>query len=128
MTPLPSPAVVLFVENISKVAAFYRSVAAMTLTLEDDHHALLELPNFQLVVHGLPGGPPSEPSSSTFEIREDSHVKFSLPVADIAAARTKAAEAGGCVYPPEKEWEARGIRACDGYDPEGNVFQVRQAL
>ena len=127
MTPLPSPAVVLFVENISKVAAFYQSVAAMTLVLEDDHHALLELPNFQLVVHGLPGGA-SAPSLFAVEIREDSWVKFSLPVADIAAAREKAAEAGGCVYPPEKEWEARGIRACDGYDPEGNVFQVRQAL
>jgi predicted enzyme related to lactoylglutathione lyase len=125
MTPLPSPAVVLFVENISRVAEFYRSVADMALVLEDDHHALLELPNFQLVVHGLPGGA-SAPSLFAVEIREDSYVKFSLPVADIAAARTKAAEAGGCVYPPEKEWEARNIRACDGYDPEGNVFQVRQ--
>lgn len=125
MTPLPSPAVVIFVENIKQAAAFYQSVADMTVALEDDHHILLELPNFQLVVHGLPGGPPSE-SSSAFEIREDSHVKFSLPVADIATARTKAAEAGGCIYPPEKEWEARGIRACDGHDPEGNVFQVRQ--
>lgn len=127
MNGMPVPAVVLFVENIKKVAAFYQSVADMTLVLEDDHHAILELPNFQLVVHGLPGGT-SASSSSTFEIREDSYVKFSLPVADIAAARTKAAEAGGCVYPPEKEWEARSIRACDGYDPEGNVFQVRQAV
>lgn len=26
-----------------------------------------------------------------------------------------------------KEWEARGFRACDGRDPEGNVLQVREA-
>jgi hypothetical protein len=26
----------------------------------------------------------------------------------------------------EKEFEARGFRACDGYDPEGNVVQLRE--
>jgi hypothetical protein len=30
------------------------------------------------------------------------------------------------VHATEKEWSARGFRACDGYDPEGNVFQVRE--
>jgi hypothetical protein len=28
--------------------------------------------------------------------------------------------------PIEREWAFQGARICDGVDPEGNVFQVRQ--
>jgi len=27
----------------------------------------------------------------------------------------------------EREWELRGANVCDGHDPEGNIFQLRQA-
>ena len=60
-------------------------------------------------------------------LREDSCIKLCLPVDSIAAARTQAAQLGGQIGPTAKEWEARGFRACDGYDPEGNVFQVRES-
>ena len=33
---------------------------------------------------------------------------------------------GGAIKPPEAEWEARGFRAVDGHDPEGNVVQFRE--
>ena len=36
-----------------------------------------------------------------------------------------AAELGGAVN--EREWEFEGAKVCDGHDPEGNVFQLRQA-
>jgi hypothetical protein len=28
----------------------------------------------------------------------------------------------------EREWEFEGAKVCDGHDPEGNVFQIRQAV
>ena len=56
--------------------------------------------------------------------REDTALKLSFPVADIAASRVVAAEHGGVIDPPEREWEFRGERVCDGHDPEGNVIQV----
>jgi hypothetical protein len=28
--------------------------------------------------------------------------------------------------PPDAEWLFEGSRVCDGHDPEGNVFQLRQ--
>jgi hypothetical protein len=28
----------------------------------------------------------------------------------------------------EREWEFEGAKVCDGHDPEGNVFQLRQAV
>jgi hypothetical protein len=27
----------------------------------------------------------------------------------------------------DREWELEGAKVCDGCDPEGNVFQIRQA-
>jgi hypothetical protein len=27
----------------------------------------------------------------------------------------------------DREWEFEGAKVCDGHDPEGNVFQLRQA-
>jgi predicted enzyme related to lactoylglutathione lyase len=50
-----------------------------------------------------------------------------LPVVSIAAARSLAVAHGGAIKSPQHEWEARGFRACDGYDPEGNVIQVRES-
>ena len=48
-------------------------------------------------------------------------------VEDIAHARNRAAERGGAMKAVEREWEFERARVCDGYDPEGNVFQLRQA-
>jgi hypothetical protein len=29
--------------------------------------------------------------------------------------------------PVEREWRFEDAKVCDGHDPEGNVFQLRQA-
>ena len=49
---------------------------------------------------------------------------------DLMHADDAHAVLGGEVWPVDREWEAasRGFRACDGRDPEGNVFQVRESL
>ena len=124
---LPMPSVVLFCSDVAKVTEFYESLAAMRRVSGDASHAVLELAGFQLVVHGLRGEPGVRADrAGQVPIRQDSYVKVCLPVASLAAARARAATLGGQVYPADKEWQARGFRACDGYDPEGNVFQVRE--
>ena len=45
----------------------------------------------------------------------------------IASARSRAAELGGTMNAVDREWELEGAKVCDGCDPEGNVFQIRQA-
>jgi len=47
-------------------------------------------------------------------------------VPSIAASRETAAKLGGELNPPEREWEFDQAKVCDGHDPEGNVFQLRQ--
>ena len=51
-----------------------------------------------------------------------------FPVASLAAARTRAAQAGGMLKPAECEWALDGHRRCDGHDPESNVFQLRERV
>jgi hypothetical protein len=61
------------------------------------------------------------------EPREDTALKLVFGVENIARARRRAAELGGAVKAAEREWDFEGAKVCDGYDPEGNVFQLRQA-
>lgn len=47
-------------------------------------------------------------------------------VVGIAATREVAQRFGGVVDPAHLEWRFDRHRVCDGHDPEGNVFQLRQ--
>lgn len=119
------PSVVVFVADVRRVTAFYREVAAMNVLLDEEDHTVMEVEGIQLVIHRLSGEP--RVSAASLHVREDSYVKLCLPVASIAAARVLAAANGGAIKAPDHEWEARGFRACDGHDPEGNVIQVRES-
>ena len=127
MSPLPKASVVLFVRDVSSMATYYKSLALMDVIHDASDHVVLEVAGLQLVIHALHGNAtPELATNGTLHIRRDAHVKVCLPVESIAAARTIAASLGGAILPPDNEWEARGFRACDGYDPEGNVLQVRE--
>src|SRR5262249_35870466 len=123
----PKPSAVVFVADVRRMTTFYRELASMSVLHEDADHAVLEVAGFQLVVHRLAGEPRvhADPNGR-LRVRHDSYLKMCFPVARIDDARTKAAALGGLIEPREKEWEARGFRACDGHDPEGNVIQVRE--
>lgn len=126
MSTLPKPGAVVFVSDVPKMTQFYQELASMTLVHRDDQHAVLELEGFQLVLHELAGEPDSAAAPlGQPQVREKSPIKVCLPVESIAAARATAARLGGAIQPAANEWEARGVRACDGHDPEGNVLQVR---
>jgi predicted enzyme related to lactoylglutathione lyase len=128
MSAVPLPSVVLFVGNVDRVTSFYREVAAMRYVSGDGEHSVLEVDGFQLVVHLLKGEPePVVESGGKVRVREDSYWKMCLPVHSIGTARVDASRLGGLIKPTSHEWSARGFRACDGNDPEGNVFQVRES-
>jgi predicted enzyme related to lactoylglutathione lyase len=127
MTSRPKPSAVVFAKDVAKLADFYAQVIGMTPAHGDQNHVVLDDQGFQLVIHGIPAQiaeqivitvPPA--------LREDTPIKVCLPVANIDAARQTAQELGGAIQPADRAWTARGFRACDGHDPEGNVFQVRE--
>jgi len=47
-------------------------------------------------------------------------------VPSIAAVRASAPSLGGALNAANKSWTFDGCAVCDGADPEGNVFQVRE--
>lgn len=127
MSDPPKPGAVLFAKDVERVARFYERLAALTVQHRERDLIVLESPSFQLVIHGIPskiatsiviGDPPTP--------RVDLPVKLILPVASLVAAREAAASLGGGLHSDRKAFEARGFRACDGFDPEGNVVQFRE--
>lgn len=129
MSDKPYFSAVVFVSDVPRLSDFYRELAGLSLQHQDADHALLQGDGFQLVVHRIFGASADQQvATDAVSVREDSHVKLCFPVASIAAARRTALALGGAIKAPEFEWEARGFRACDGHDPEGNVIQVRETV
>jgi predicted enzyme related to lactoylglutathione lyase len=59
-------------------------------------------------------------------VREATAIKLAFRVKDIAKARETAAQLGGLIYSSDREWQHDGSTICDGYDSDGNVFQLWQ--
>lgn len=117
---------VLFAKDVARLARFYEAIVPLRVEHAARDHVVLAAAGFELVIHGIPraiaaditiGNPP--------EAREDVPVKLLFAVDDLARVRARIAELGGSLAPANREWEARGFRACDGLDPEGNVIQFR---
>lgn len=129
MNKRPKPSAVIFAKDVAVLAQFYREVAEMTEVNSDQDKVVLDEHGFQLVIHGIPEFiAESITISAPPAVREETPIKICIPVMTIEAARSKAARLGGQVGTKAQEWSAGGFTACDGYDPEGNVFQVRESV
>jgi len=127
MSLMTKPGAVIFAKQLERMASFYSEVLLLPVTHAEGDHVVLESDVFQLVMHAIPrqiadtiaiSDPPA--------IREETPIKLFFPVASLADARARAALRGGQLNPSSHEWTARGFRACDGHDPEGNVLQLRE--
>jgi hypothetical protein len=117
------PGVVIFTGDHTRLAKFYEGMTGLTVSVADDDITMLRSDTFELVIHSLP----SEPAvSNPPRVREDSYIKPFFPVASLSEARKKAAVLGGQLRPQSAEWTARGFRACEAIDPDGNVIQFRE--
>ncbi len=127
MSSLPKPGAVLFAKDLPRMAEFYVGVAGLLVVHSEAELIVLESPAQQLILHGLPKQVAKTITiSSPPKRREDTAVKPIFPVASLAHARSHAPGLGGELNPSKKEFAARGFRACDGHDPEGNVIQFRE--
>jgi predicted enzyme related to lactoylglutathione lyase len=59
-------------------------------------------------------------------VRHDTPIKLSFPVDAIEAVRPAVMRLGGGLAAPDTAWTWRDQLHQDGWDPEGNVFQLRQ--
>jgi predicted enzyme related to lactoylglutathione lyase len=121
------PGVVVYAKDVAAVAAFYESVAGLVVAEVAEGHVALVSDALELIVVGIPAE-----LAGTIEIarppqrREGTPIKPVLPVASLALARERARSAGGVLDGADCEWRWGGALVCDGHDPEGNVFQLRE--
>ena len=124
MTTDIRPGVVIFTGNHKRLARFYEAVAGVPVVFSDDSHTVLASETFELVLHSISG---EWRASDPPRVREDSCIKPFFPVRKLSEAREKAAALGGQLRPEDEEWTARGFRACEAIDPDGNVIQFRES-
>jgi predicted enzyme related to lactoylglutathione lyase len=118
---------IVYAKDIHQLARFYAAVADMEVMHEVDDHVVLESETCELVIVAIPAAIASRIVITTPpERRESTAFKLVFAVPDIAQARETAKLNGGEIYPPAKEWIFQGLRTCDGFDPEGNVIQLRE--
>lgn len=118
---------IVYAKDIARVAHFYAEVAALEVMHEVEDHIVLESETLELVVVAIPAPTAARIAIATPPARrENTAFKLVFAVDSLADARAAAADAGGGLDAPAKEWTFQGARVCDGFDPEGNVIQLRE--
>jgi predicted enzyme related to lactoylglutathione lyase len=117
------PGAVIFTGDHKRLANFYEGITGLTVSFADDKVTVLRSDSFELVIHALPN---ESAVDQPPQVRQDSYIKPFFPVLSLSEARERAAALGGQLSPAEEEWTARGFRAFEAIDPDGNVMQFRE--
>ena len=116
----------LYARDLGCLADFYQSFLGMAHLHASDELVVLESQDVQLIVHQIPLHIASGITITTPPTpRGDSALKFFFTVPSISNARSMAVELGGGVL--DTVYRGRGFRASNAWDPEGNIFQVRES-
>jgi predicted enzyme related to lactoylglutathione lyase len=123
----PGAGAVLYAADAARVSAFYSAVIGLQVVHADHEYTLLRSEAFELVilvtadaraVGATLTDPPQRRNQAAFK------PVFFVP--DLPGARELAGQFGGSLNPADREWRFQDFIVCDGVDPEGNVFQLRQ--
>jgi predicted enzyme related to lactoylglutathione lyase len=118
---------VLYAKDLDRLVEFYSSVAGIEPQTREKGFAILGSRPSQFVILRIPRRIADTIDIVTPpELREDTALKLVFGVEDIAHSRERAAALDGAMNAVEREWEFEGSKVCDGHDPEGNIFQLRQ--
>lgn len=125
---MPQQGLVVFAKDKSRVSAFYQQTLGLDLIESDASHDLLRDHSYEVVVHTIPRkravaiviAKPPEP-------REETPFKPTFVVESLTQVRLAAQATGGFLKPDTGAWHFRGHVVLDGWDPEGNIVQFKQA-
>lgn len=116
----------IYAKDPDRLAGFYQAVLGMDAAHRNDQMVVLRSPDIQLVVHALP---PQVASQVVIthppQLRDQAAIKFFCTVPSLSIAHETAQSLGGQVLP--EQWQGPGFVVRNACDPEGNIFQVRQA-
>ncbi len=127
MSVVATSGVFIYAKDRHRLAHFYESVLGFVLLEESDDSATLQFGSLHLIIHAIPQHiAASIVITSPPQPREDTALKFFFTVPSIAACRSAASQLGGGVF--SDEWESSGFIMCNAFDPEGNIFQLRENI
>ncbi|MCV2367917.1 VOC family protein [Roseateles oligotrophus] len=115
----------IYAHSLDKLSAFYQQVLGMRLLHANAELQVIASTDFQLIIHALPA-----PVAATFSIavppapREEQAIKLFFTVDSMEAAASRARSLGGDLFGPV--YAGPGFQMRNAYDPEGNVFQLRE--
>ncbi len=125
----PKFGAVLFAKDVNKIAKFYGQLLCLSITHAEAETVILKSDACLLTIHGIPEDIAETISISIPpQLRENTSIKLFFPVDSLSAARETAYKLGGGLSSLSAEWSTSDFRACDGFDPEGNVVQFREDI
>jgi catechol 2,3-dioxygenase-like lactoylglutathione lyase family enzyme len=117
---------VLYVLDAERVAAFYEVVCGLRRHLGAEGFVELRSAAWSLILVTVP---PAVAATITVDVpperRASTPIKLAFDVTSLDAARDGAAAHGGALDAASTTWRFEGYDVCDGFDPEGNVVQLR---
>jgi predicted enzyme related to lactoylglutathione lyase len=119
----------MYAKDLDRLVKFYAALGLRLDEMERGDYAVLlglelELSIVQVPAHIASGIDISNPPRA----RESTPIKLAFVVSSIDEALRAAELLGGRVKEGSKRWQFRGHAIQDAIDPEGNVYQLREAL
>jgi predicted enzyme related to lactoylglutathione lyase len=122
---IPRVGAVIYAVGVERMATFYATLLAMVRLHAEADYAVLTGDDFELVIHAIPAQYATDITIATPpEPREDIPIKLVWTVESLDRCAEHAARTGGRLF--DDTWSWRGVRIRNGYDPEGNMFQLRE--
>ncbi len=119
---------VVFAKNKKRVSAFYQQTLGLEVLESEPSHDLLRGHGYEVVIHTIPRKFAAEIKiSKPAEPREETPFKPTFVVNSLALVRKAAESTVGYLKPEAGAWHFRGHTVLDGWDPEGNIVQFKQA-
>ena len=119
----------MFAKNKKRVSAFYQQALGLAVEESSTSHDLLRGHGYEVVVHTIPRKYAAGISiSKPPQPRDETPFKPTFVVASLAEVRRAVEATGGYLKPEAGAWHFRGHTVLDGWDPEGNIVQFKQAM
>jgi hypothetical protein len=125
---MPQQGLVVYAKNKKRVSAFYQQTLGLEVHESESSHDLLRGQGYEIVVHAIPRKYAAEIKvSKPPEPRDQTPFKPTFVVLSLTEVRLAAKATGGYLKPEAAAWHFRGQVLLDGWDPEGNIVQFKQA-
>jgi predicted enzyme related to lactoylglutathione lyase len=122
-------AAVIYAKNLDRLVAFY---GALGLNMDEGKlgdYAVLTGPETEISVVQIPDHVASRVDlSEPSQARENTPIKLVFFVESIEETLAATLVLGGRLQDGSKRWHFRGHAIQDAVDPEGNIYQLREAL